>query len=101
MAAEAQENQTSSQVQEEQQKSLVQRIKELGASVNLTLPQDGNLTDLLRALNESSTFSNLSQQLSQEISKLGINVSDIRDLQQESNASLAGLIEKFQNLTGS
>jgi hypothetical protein len=100
------ENQTSSAMaQEVQQKltALAEKVRELGtgAGVNLSLPQGGNLTDQLRTLMESPSFSNLTQQLPQELSKLGLNGTNIKDLQEESGASLAGLVQKLQNLTSS
>jgi hypothetical protein len=107
LVAQAQnENQTSSSsAQEVQQKlsALAQRIKELsmGSGVNISLAQGDNLADQLQTLNESSPFRNLTQKLSQEISNLGVNGSNIRDLAQESDASLEGLIEKLENLTSS
>ena len=107
LVAEAQDgNQTSSATaQEAQQKlsALAQRIKELvaGAGVNISLAQGDNLADKLRTLNESSQFKNLTQQLSQEISNLGLNGTNIRNLAQQPDASLEGLVEKLQNLTSS
>ena len=107
LVAEAQDgNQTSSATaQEAQQKlsALAQRIKELVGSsgINISLAQGGNIADQLRTLNESSQFKNLTQQLSQEISNLGLNGTNIRNLSQESNASLEGLVDKLQNLTSS
>ncbi|MGC2563193.1 MAG: hypothetical protein WA326_09325 [Nitrososphaeraceae archaeon] len=107
LVAEAQDgNQTSSaKAQEAQQKlsALAQRIKELvaGAGVNISLAQGDNLADKLRTLNESSQFKNLTQQLSQEISNLGLNGTNIRNLAQQPDASLEGLVEKLQNLTSS
>jgi hypothetical protein len=107
MVAEAQDgNQTSSaNAQEAQQKlsSLAQRTKELveSAGVNISLAQGDNLADQLRTLNESSQFKNLTQKLSQEISNLGLNGTNVRNLAQESDASLEGLVEKLQNLTSS
>ena len=107
LVAEAQDgNQTSSATaQEAQQKlsALAQRIKGLVASagVNISLAQGDNLVDQLRTLNESSQFKNLTQQLSQEISNLGLNGTNIGNLKQESNASLEGLVDKLQNLTSS
>lgn len=99
-------NQTSSATsQEVQQKlsALAQRIKELaaGSGINISLAQGDNLADKLRTLNESSQFKNLTQQLSQELPKLGLNGTNIRNLAQESDASLEGLVEKLQNLTSS
>jgi hypothetical protein len=99
-------NQTSSaKAQEAQQKlsALAQRIKELvaGAGVNISLAQGDNLADKLRTLNESSQFKNLTQQLSQELPNLGLNGTNIRNLAQQPDASLEGLVEKLQNLTSS
>jgi hypothetical protein len=107
LVAEAQDgNQTSSaKAQEVQQKlsAIAQRIKEVvaGAGVNISLAQGDNLADQLRTLNESSQFRNLTQQLSQEISGLGLNGTNIRNLAQESDGGLEGLVEKLQNLTSS
>ena len=107
LVAEAQDgNQASSATaQEVQQKlsTLAQRIKEVAANagINVSLAQGDNLADQLRTLNESSQFKNLTQQLSQEISNLGLNSTNIGNLKQESNASLEGLVDKLQNLTSS
>jgi hypothetical protein len=107
LVAEAQDgNQSSSaKAQEVQQKlsAIAQRIKEVvaGAGVNISLAQGDNLADQLRTLNESSQFRNLTQQLSQEISGLGLNGTNIRNLAQESDGGLEGLVEKLQNLTSS
>ena len=107
LVAEAQDgNQKSSaKAQEVQQKlsAITQRIKELaaGAGINISLEQGDNLADQLRTLNESSQFRNLTQQLTQEISGLGLNGTNIHDLAQQSDASLEGLVEKLQNLTSS
>lgn len=107
LVAEAQDgNQTSSaKAQEVQQKlsAIAQRVRELaaGAGINISLEQGDNLADQLRTLNESSQFRNLTQQLTQEISKLSLNGTNIRDLAQQSDASLEGLVEKLQNLTSS
>jgi ATP-dependent exoDNAse (exonuclease V) beta subunit len=91
--------------QEVQQKltALAQRVRELGNStgLNLTLPQGGNLTEQLSTLMQSASFSNLTKQLPQELSKLGLNLTNIKDLQQEQGATLQGLIQKLQNLTSS
>jgi ATP-dependent exoDNAse (exonuclease V) beta subunit len=91
--------------QEVQQKltALAQRVRELGNStgLNLTLPQGGNLTEQLSTLMQSASFSNLTKQLPQELSKLGLNLTNIKELQQEQGATLQGLIQKLQNLTSS
>jgi hypothetical protein len=84
-------------------KALAQKVRELGNStgLNLTLPQGGNLTEKLSTLMQSASFSNLTKQLPQELSKLGLNLTNIKDLQQQQGATLPGLIQKLQNLTGS
>jgi hypothetical protein len=84
-------------------KALAQKVRELGNStgLNLTLPQGGNLTEQLSTLMQSASFSNLTKQLPQELSKLGLNLTNIKDLQQQQGATLQGLIQKLQNLTGS
>lgn len=107
LVAEAQDgNQTASATAKEAQQKLsaiAQRIREVvaGAGVNISLVQGEDLADQLRTLNESSGFKNLTQQLSQEFSNLGINDTNIRNLAQESDASLEGLVDKLQNLTSS
>jgi hypothetical protein len=84
-------------------KALAQKVRELGNStgLNLTLPQGGNLTEQLSTLMQSASFSNLTKQLPQELSKLGLNLTNIKDLQQQQGATLPGLIQKLQKLTGS
>jgi ATP-dependent exoDNAse (exonuclease V) beta subunit len=100
------ENQTSpAMAQEVQQKltALAAKVRQLGtgAGLNLTLLQGGNLTDQLSTLMQSASFSNLTKQLPQELSKLGLNLTNIKDLQQEQGATLQSLIQKLQNLTSS
>lgn len=91
--------------QEVQQKlsALSQKFRELvtNAGANLTFPQGGNLSESLQAFADSASFKNLSQQLSQQISQLGINGSNIQNLQQEAGANFSGLVQKLQNLTSS
>ncbi len=84
-------------------KALTEKVRELGNStgLNLTLPQGGNLTEQLSTLMQSASFSNLTKQLPEELSKLGLNLTNIKDLQQEQGATLQGLIQKLQNLTSS
>ena len=107
LVAEAQDgNQTTSATaQEAQQKlsAIAQRIRDVvaGAGVNTSLVQGEDLADQLRTLNESSEFKNLTQQLSQEFSNLGLNGTNIRNLAQGSDVSLEGLVDKLQNLTSS
>jgi hypothetical protein len=97
------QNQPSQGVQEKLDQ-LAQKFRELvnSSGANLSLPQDGNLSEKLQALVDSAQFKNLSQQLSQQLSQLGINGSNLQTLKQEgSGPDFAGLVEKLQNLTSS
>lgn len=71
------------------------------SGANLSLPQGGNLSERLQTLVDSPQFKNLTQQLSQQLSQLGINGSNIQNLQQEGGADFSGLVQKLQNLTSS
>jgi hypothetical protein len=81
---------------------LSEKVKELAsnAGINLTIPQGGNLTEKLQALMDSSAFANLTEQLPQ-LSQLGINETNIKELQQQAGSDLGGLVQKLQNLTSS
>ena len=99
------QNETSSGMSQEVQQKLIElseKVRDLGANsgINLTLTQGGNLTEKLQTLMDSDAFSNLSQQLPQ-LSQLGINETNIKNLQQEAGSDLAGLVQKLQNLTNS
>jgi hypothetical protein len=82
---------------------LSEKVKDLAsnAGLNLTIPQGGNLTEKLQTLTDSSAFSNLTKQLPQLMSQLGINETNIKDLQQETGSDLGDLVQKLQNLTNS
>jgi hypothetical protein len=82
---------------------LAAKVKALGAKagLNVTIPQGGNLTEKLQALSDSAPFSNLSQQLSQQLSSLGINASNIQSLKQVAGSDFGDLVQKLQNLTSS
>lgn len=82
---------------------LAQKFRGLvnNSGANLSLPQGGNLSESLQGLADSAQFKNLSQQLSQQLSQLGINGSNIQNLQQEGGADFSGLVQKLQNLTSS
>lgn len=95
------QNQTSPQLSQDVQKRLAavsQKFRELVAksSVNLTLPQSGNLTDQVQKLSQSSGVKTLSQLLPQLLD-LGINQTSIKQLQNGSN-DLPGLVQKFKTL---
>ncbi|MGH9976674.1 MAG: hypothetical protein ACRD8Z_12700 [Nitrososphaeraceae archaeon] len=100
------QDQTSPEMsQQVQQKldELAQKFRGLvnSSGANLSLPQGGNLSERLQALVDSPQFKNLSQQLSEQLSQLGINGSNIKNLQQEGGADFSGLVQKLQNLTSS
>jgi hypothetical protein len=82
---------------------LSEKVKDLAskAGLNVTIPQGGNLTEKLQALSDSDAFNNLSQQLSQQLSQLGINATNIQSLQQEPGSDFGDVIQKLQNLTSS
>ena len=71
------------------------------SGANISLPQGGNLSESLQGLVDSAQFQNLSQQLSQGLSELGINGSNIQNLQEEGESDFSGLVQKLQNLTSS
>lgn len=83
---------------------LAQKFRGLvnSSGANLSLPQGGNLSERLQALVDSAQFKNLTQQLSQQLSQLGINGSNLQSLKQEGGGpDFAGLVQKLQNLTSS
>jgi hypothetical protein len=97
------QNQMSQGVQEKLDQ-LAQKFRGLvnSSGANLSLPQGGNLSERLQALVDSAQFKNLSQQLSQQLSQLGINGSNLQSLKQEGGGpDFAGLVQKLQNLTSS
>jgi hypothetical protein len=96
------QNQLSQGVQEKLDQ-LAQKFRELvnSSGANLSLPQGGNLSESLQGFMDSAEFQNLSQQLSQGLSQLGINGSNIQSLQQESETDFSDLVERLQNLTNS
>ena len=83
-------------------KALAEKVRQLGigAGFNGTLPQGGDLANRLSTLNQSGALTNLREQLPQALSQLGINVTNIKDLQQE-KGGLQSLIQKLQNMTTS
>jgi hypothetical protein len=97
------QNQTGMSAESQKQLTdLSEKVKELAsnAGINLTIPQGGNLTEKLQALMDSDAFKNLSQQLPQ-LSQLGINETNIKQLQQQTGSDLGDLVQKLQNLTSS
>jgi hypothetical protein len=103
-AVKAQAQNQSSQGVQEKLDQLAQKVRGLvnNSGANLSLPQGGNLSEGLQALADSAQFKNLSQQLSQQLSQLDINGSNLQSLKQEgAGPDFAGLVEKLQNLTSS
>jgi hypothetical protein len=91
--------------QQVQQKlgELAQKFRGLvnNTGTNLSLPRGGNFTEKLQGLVDSAQFKNLTHQLLQQISWLGIIGSNIKNLQEEGGADFSSLVQKFQNLTSS
>lgn len=103
-AVKAQGQNQSSQGVQEQLDQLAQKFRGLvnNSGANLSLPQGGNLSERLQALVDSAQFKNLSQQLSEQLSQLGINGSNLQSLKQEgAGPDFSGLVQKLQNLTSS
>ena len=92
----------SQQVQQKLQE-LAEKFRGLvnNSGANLSLPQGGNISESLQQFVDSAQFQNLSQQLSQGLSQLGINGSNIQNLQDEGASDFSGLVQKLQNLTSS
>jgi len=93
-----------SQGVQEKLDQLAQKFRGLvnSSGANLSLPQGGNLSERLQALVDSAQFKNLTQQLSQQLSQLGINGSNLQSLKQEGGGpDFAGIVQKLQNLTSS
>jgi hypothetical protein len=92
-----------SQGVQQQLVEIAEKVKDLAskAGLNVTIPQGGNLTEKLQALSDSDAFKNLSQQLSQQLSNLGINGSNIQSLKQVSGSDFGDLVQKLQNMTSS
>jgi hypothetical protein len=103
LKAQGQNESGMSQGVQQQLTELAEKVKGLAsnAGLNLTLPQGGNLTERLQALADSAPFSDVSQRLSEQLSQLGINGSNIQSLQQQADSDFGDLVQKLQNLTSS
>jgi hypothetical protein len=95
--------QNQSQGVQQQLVELSEKVKDLGskAGLNLTISQGGNLTEKLQALSDSPAFSKIKQDLSQQLSQLGINATGIQSLKQVADSDIGTLVQKLQNLTSS
>ena len=67
------------------------------SNVNLTLPQNGDLSAKLQELKDSGAFKELSEKFSQAVQDLGKG-NKTEELKQEAGADLSKLIQKLQNL---
>ena len=94
------ENQTGGKEQaEEKLFELIQKFKQIrnDSGVNLTLPQDGELSSKLQELRDSAAFKELSEKFSQAVQDLGQG-NKTAELKQEAGADLNKLIQKLQDL---
>jgi len=94
------ENQTEGKEQaEEKLFELIQKFKQIrnDSGVNLTLPQDGELSSKLQELRDSAAFKELSEKFSQAVQDLGEG-NKTEELKQEAGADLNKLIQKLQDL---
>jgi hypothetical protein len=98
------QNQTgASQGVQQQLTEIAQKIRDLAtnAGLNVTIPQGGNLSAKLQELADSAPFAKVSDQLSQQLSTLGINASNIQSLKQVAGSDFGDVVQKLQNLTSS
>jgi hypothetical protein len=96
------ENRTSALSPENQQKlsALADRLRQVvgESGVNITLPQDGNLTSRLSSLVDSDAFKALSDRFTQVSQELGINTTNVAQLKQEAGSNLTKLVQKLQDI---
>lgn len=67
------------------------------SNVNLTLPQNGDLSSKLQELKDSGAFKELSDKFSQAVQELGQG-NKTQELKQEAGADLSKLMQKLQSL---
>lgn len=94
------ENKT--QVKEQAQEklfTLTQKFNQLfkDSNVNLTLPNDGDLSSKLQELKDSDAFKSLSEKFSQAVQDLGQG-NKTEEIKQQAGANLSNLIQKLQDL---
>ena len=96
------ENRTSALSGEAQQKltALADRFRQVvrDSGVNITLPQDGNLTNRVSSLVDSGAFKALSDKFTQVSQELGINTTNVAQLKQEAGSNLTKLVQKLQDI---
>ena len=95
--------QNQSQGVQQQLVELSEKVKDLGskAGLNLSIAQGGNLTEKLQALSDSPAFGKLKQELSQQLSQLGINATNLKTLKLVTGSDFGDLVQKLQNLSSS
>jgi len=67
------------------------------SNVNLTLPQNGDLSSKLQELKDSGAFKELSDKFSQAVQELGQG-NKTEELKEQAGADLGKLIQKLQDL---
>jgi len=67
------------------------------SNVNLTLPQNGDLSSKLQELKDSGAFKELSEKFSQAVQELGQG-NKTEELKEQAGADLGKLIQKLQDL---
>ena len=67
------------------------------SNVNLTLPQNGDLSSKLQELKDSGAFKELSEKFSQAVQELGQG-NKTGELKEQAGADLGKLIQKLQDL---
>ena len=67
------------------------------SNVNLTLPQNGDLSAKLQELKDSGAFKELSEKFSQAVQELGQG-NKTEELKEQAGADLGKLIQKLQDL---
>lgn len=96
------QNRTSALSPETQEKltALADRLRQVvrDSGVNITLPQDGNLTSRISSLVDSDAFKALSDRFTQVSQELGINTTNVAQLKQEVGSNLTKLVQKLQDI---
>jgi hypothetical protein len=79
---------------------LADRLRQVvrDSGVNITLPQDGNLTSRISSLVDSDAFKKLSDRFTQVSQELGINTTNIAQLKQEAGSNFTKLVQKLQDI---
>ena len=70
------------------------------SKVNLTLPQNGDMSSKLQELKNSAAFKTLSDKFSQAVQQLGQG-NKTEELKERAGANLTGLFQKLQELKNS